>query len=291
MKGRIKNVISYIGGKNRLKRKLLTLFKPHDIYVEPFLGGGTMLLWKTPAPHEWVADLDDLIINLWRVLKHPDLYKQFVDYLTMHPKSRTLFYKYREMLKDEEKYTVIGSVVRAAMAYFIIKSSFGTMRVFTGKEVWGSVLGTDKMVGFYNTDWELIFWRLKDVIIENRDFRTFLPIVNKKACKKTPGRRVFCYCDPPYVITAKHPVPCYRYDFTIKDHEDLAELLHKFRGYFLLSIDDCEESRELYKDLHITEVETVYMSENVHEKSKRVTELAITNYQPPKRDVQELMFA
>ena len=291
MSGKINSPLSYLGGKNRLKRKLITLFKPHNIYVEPFLGAGSLLLWKTPIKNEWVADVDSLLINLWRVLKHPDLYKQFVDYLTMHPKSRTLFYEYREILQDEDKCNAISSVIRAAMAYYIIKSSFGTMRVFTGKEVWGSVLGTDKMVGFYNTDWELIFWRLKDVIIENRDFREFVPIVSKQAYKKKKNHRIFMYCDPPYFAVTKHPVPCYRYDFTIKDHEDLAELLHKFKGYFLLSIDECEESRELYGDMHITEVETVYTSENIHEKSKRVTELAVTNYKPPKREMQELMFA
>jgi len=287
---KIETPLSWIGGKNRLKRKLVTMFPPHDIYVEPFLGAGHLLFWKKESKQEWVCDVDDLLINLWKVVKDPELHEKFVSYLTFHPKSRALFYEYREALSDPETYKDITPYIRAAMAYYLIKSSFGTMRLFTGEEVWGSTVGTDKMTGFYGVDWQGVFERLKDVIIENRDFREFLKIVNKKATKKTKKRRVFAYCDPPYFCVTKHPVACYANDFTMKDHEDLAAILAKFKGYWMLSIDDCEEAREMYKDFTIREVPTIYTSENVFTEGKRVTELVIGNYDIPEGEMQRNLF-
>jgi len=287
---RLETPLSWIGGKNRLKRKLVSMFPAHDIYIEPFFGAGHLLFWKSPSKQEWVCDVNDVLINLWKVIKDPELHKRFIDFLTFHPKSRTLFYEYRAALSDPESYKDILPHIRAAMAYYLIKSSFGAMRLFTGEEVWGSTLGTDKMVGFYGVDWKGVFERLKDVIIENRDFREFLKIVNKKATKKTKNRRVFAYCDPPYFCVTKHPTACYANDFTMADHIDLASTLKKFKGYWMLSIDDCLESRELYKGFNIIEVPTVYTSENVFTDGKRVTELVIGNYDIPEGVIQNELF-
>jgi DNA adenine methylase len=283
--------LKIIGGKNRLKRKLVTLFPAHDIYGEPFLGAGHLLFFKGRSKQEWVSDVDDLIINLWRVLKHAEMHKMFVDWLTNHPKARKLFYDYREMLEDPAKYKTIPQVIRAAMAYFVMKSSFGAMRLFTGQEVWDSSIGTDKMGAFYNTDWDAVYWRLKDVVIENRDFRHFIPMLSKKASTKK-GKRTFIYNDPPYFSTVYHPMPCFRHNFTMEDHEDLAKLLTEFKGKWLLSIDDCEDSRRLYKDFNIQEVETYHISEVVNKKPEelKVTELVVANYKFPKKGIQEIMF-
>jgi len=282
--------LSWIGGKSRLKRKLVTMFPPHDIYIEPFLGAGHLLFWKKPSEQEWVCDKNNLLINFWKVQKDKKEQRKFLDYMEFHPKSRALFYEYREALSNPEKYNGILPYIRAGMAYYLIKSSFGTMRVFTGEEVWGSTLGTDKMVGFYNVDWDGVWERLKDVIIEDRDFRDFLPIVDKKATRKKKGKRVFAYCDPPYFCVTKHPVACYADDFTMQDHIDLARLLRKFRGLWMLSIDDCEESREMYRDFCIQEVSTIYISENVFTEGKRVTELVIGNFDIPEGVIQNELF-
>jgi site-specific DNA-adenine methylase len=42
-------VMSYPGGKASVHHKLINLMPPHDVYVEPFLGGGALLLAKRPA--------------------------------------------------------------------------------------------------------------------------------------------------------------------------------------------------------------------------------------------------
>ncbi len=34
--------VTYYGGKQRLAKKIVSMFPPHKIYCEPFLGGGAV---------------------------------------------------------------------------------------------------------------------------------------------------------------------------------------------------------------------------------------------------------
>ncbi|WP_461809843.1 DNA adenine methylase, partial [Faecalimonas sp.] len=61
------------------------------------------------------------------------------------------------------------------------------------------------------------------------------------------------------------------------DHERLREVLSKIKGKFILSYNDCEMIRELYKEYTIIEVER---HDNIVAKSgsRRYKELIIKNY-------------
>lgn len=279
---RIDAPLSWPGGKNMLKQKLLPKFPIHTVYAEPFLGAGQMLFWKNKVKFEWVNDKDDILINLWRVLKDEKMHQEFVEYLTNHPKSRSLFMEYREILKDPVEAAKYPPVKRAAMAYFIIKSAFGSAQCFTGKESWGFTPQTSKMRGFYSADWEAVFDRLRDVQIENRDYEDFIKLfvdwAKRKGVKKN---HIFMFIDPPYFcLDTKLQDMVYVHNFTIEDHENLARVIKEMSEYcsFMLTIDDCEESRELYKDFTIEQTKTIYTANNDREEGRKVSELMIRNY-------------
>jgi len=62
----------------------------------------------------------------------------------------------------------------------------------------------------------------------------------------------FFYLDPPYFGTEKY----YKnVDFYKEDHERLFNSLKNIQGKFLLSYNDCEYIKELYKSFKIEEVE------------------------------------
>lgn len=68
-----KPVLRYLGGKNRLAPWIIAHFPRHDIYLEPFFGGGSVFFAKPPAPRgETINDLDGEIINLFTVLRSPE---------------------------------------------------------------------------------------------------------------------------------------------------------------------------------------------------------------------------
>ena len=99
------------------------------------------------------------------------------------------------------------------------------------------------------------------VVIENKDFGDLIKVYDRDSS--------FFYCDPPYYKTEKY----YDVVFSEADHERLRKCLGGIRGKFLLSYNDCEYIRELYRGFVIEEVER---SNNLT--SGRYRELIIRNY-------------
>lgn len=64
---------AYYGGKTRIAGRIAELLPEHLHYVEPFAGGLSVLLAKTPSRMETVNDLDGDLMCFWRVLRErPD---------------------------------------------------------------------------------------------------------------------------------------------------------------------------------------------------------------------------
>jgi len=60
---------SYYGGKGRLAPWIASLLPAHRTYVEPFAGSAAVLFAKTASPTEIINDLDDQVVNFFRVLR------------------------------------------------------------------------------------------------------------------------------------------------------------------------------------------------------------------------------
>jgi DNA adenine methylase len=60
---------SYPGGKGcvGVYQKIINCMPPHETYIEPFLGGGSVLLKKKPAQRNFGIDLDNDVVRRWRV--------------------------------------------------------------------------------------------------------------------------------------------------------------------------------------------------------------------------------
>src|SRR5262245_1897093 len=96
--------LKYFGGKHYQAGRILSLFPPHLHYVEPFFGGGSVLLardpdderfWVPPVPgvstkgvSEVANDLDGELMNFWRVLQRPDTFEAFRRRVEAIPMSR-----------------------------------------------------------------------------------------------------------------------------------------------------------------------------------------------------------
>lgn len=76
----MKTPIKYWGGKQQLASKLIALFPRHACYVEPFFGGGAVFFEKTKAKVEIINDVNDNIVNFYKVIKRQfDALKDEVD--------------------------------------------------------------------------------------------------------------------------------------------------------------------------------------------------------------------
>lgn len=73
--------IKYFGGKGGMFNKIIEHFPSPDykIYVEPFSGTYTVGLHMSYIPPiEVFNDLERNVYTLYRVLRDPDLYKEFI---------------------------------------------------------------------------------------------------------------------------------------------------------------------------------------------------------------------
>src|SRR5207247_11050245 len=104
--------LSYLGGKNRLAKKIISLIPEHTTYVEPFCGGAQVFFHKEPSAVEILNDLNEDIFNFLRVCKLH--HKELLRYLHFCIVSRRWF----ELFEKTPPET-LTDVQRAARFFFL----------------------------------------------------------------------------------------------------------------------------------------------------------------------------
>lgn len=256
-----KYLINWVGGKRLLRKKIEPLI-PTDIksYLEPFGGGGWVLFYHDKwADLEVYNDLDGRLVNLFRIVKyHPNALKEELQYLLGS----------REMFMQFLKLDGVTDIQRAVKFLFLITRSFGGRGESFGctKVSCGGASKSHVNVLFKI---DAIHKRLDKVLIENKDFEELI--------QQYDHEDAFFYCDPPYSYGAGY----YTTSTKAFDHERLREILGKIQGRFLLSYDDSEKIRELYKGYEMIAVERlngINNKQGADRKNKMFKELLIANY-------------
>jgi len=235
MAKRLRAPFPWFGGKSRMVNKLLPLIPKHKIYVEPFGGAAHLLLAKEPSPVEVYNDLDDGLVNFFRVLRDKDKFQQFYEQIMLVPYSRKEFYYCRDTWQSET-----DDVMRAVKWFIVARQSFsgrfGVPWHFTitpsSRSMAAAVSGWLSAIDMLPE----IAQRLIRVQIECNDFRK---VINTYDTQET-----FFYLDPPYVPDTRRAGQ-YRCDMSIDDHKDLVDILLKISGKAMLSGYD----NEIYKPL------------------------------------------
>lgn len=223
--------IGWIGGKKLLRKEIINRFPKEKIgrYIEVFGGAGWILFAKERhAELEVYNDVNGDLVNLFRCVKYhcQELQRE----LSFILNSRELFNNFLN------QYNLDGmtDIQRAARFFVLIKTSYGsTVRTY------GCVKKDINAMVDYLTD---IQKRLSKVVIENKDFEGLIKIYDK--------HDALIYLDPPYYGTEKY----YSSKFSKDDHERLNRILKNLKGKFILSYNDCDYIRKLYKDFNIEEV-------------------------------------
>ena len=246
--------ISWIGGKKALRGKILEQFPKDSFsrYIEVFGGAGWVLFSSDRhAPLEIYNDVNGNLVNLFRCVKcHPEAIQKELEYILM---SREQFFDASRQLEERG----LTDIQRAARFFILIKESFGSdLRSFGCRS-----RNMNNAIEYINK----VSKRLDKVIIENLDFQRILKTYDRT--------EALFYLDPPYYTTEKY----YPDRFMPEDHIRLKECLDNIKGKFLLSYNDCEYIRELYKDYIIIGVDRTH---NLIQKDKkpRYKELLIKNY-------------
>lgn len=247
MKNALKSPLWYLGGKGRLSQYLLQYIPMHHTYVEPFGGGASLLLAKSPSKVEVYNDIYSDVVNFWKVLSNEEDFKQFQRIVSSVPYSRELFYEVRSSEFD------ISNNISKAIKFFIISRMSFSGYAQRATPAWGiSIQRSNALAWARCVDGlEDIAFRLRSVVIENK---TWEYIINQYDTEDT-----FFYLDPPY-IDINRGDGGYFNEMSIKNHDDLLSSILNVKGKVLLS----GYNNELYEKRLIiengwsyTEIDTV----------------------------------
>ena len=244
--------IRYAGGKSLAVGFVMENFPPNlKKLVSPFIGGGsveiaTALELRIPVIG---YDVFDILVNYWnQQTKFPtDLARK----LDRWQPTKQQYKQIKKQLKAHwtgEK-QIDNPLDLAAHYWFNHNLSYGPG--FLG---WMSKI--------YEED-----HRYKRLVDKVRHFDcSNLSVAVSGFEKSIPKHsRNFLYCDPPYYLNGNSKMfrgiypqrnfPVHHNGF---DHERLRDLLHKHRGGFILSYNDCDTIRSWYSSFDIVEVEWQY---------------------------------
>lgn len=254
----LKPMISRPGGKRQLADKIVKSMKPHDTFVEPFLGGGAVFLNKPLAKNNVINDKDKEVITVFRAFKN----KVGFEKCDMRA-SRSRFYK---ILKKKKK--------SACDVAYLNKLSFGGQNKTYAISKTGSQKNTFKKRFPKRKDLGIKYQKehagdyknkLKNTKILNEDF--------EKVMKKYDGKKTQFYLDPPYLGT----------EDIYKEHEGVSpkrvcDTVKKMKGKVLVSYNDHKEVKKACKGLYFKKVTTYYSQNSLSENRKGNKELLIANY-------------
>ena len=66
----INSPFKWVGGKSRLRKQIIKFLPDHTCYVELFCGAAWVLFAKQPSQVEVINDIDQDLINFFRVVKN-----------------------------------------------------------------------------------------------------------------------------------------------------------------------------------------------------------------------------
>ena len=212
-------VLRWYGGKFYMLKHILPLLSQcnHKCYVEVFGGAGHVLFNKEPSPVEIYNDIDEDLVNFFRVIRDEEKFKVFREKIELIPYSRVEFEFYKSFEPKDD-------VDRAIKFFVLVRQSFSS-----NMGTWSYGIKKNQAKAYFNAiqDLDRLKQRIRNVQIECKDFRDVL--------KRYDSEETLFYCDPPYVLRTRREKKSYRYEMTDEDHRDLVEMLLRVKGKVMLS--------------------------------------------------------
>ncbi len=246
--------LRYPGGKSKQADRIVPYFLDQENeYREPFVGGGSIYLYGYHYPNAWINDIDPEVVDLWTMIRD-DPY-ELIELIEDH--SRILDHrKDKQKIKEamnlwrQVKSDVNHKTYPAGYRFlFLSKTCFSGM-------VEGGPTGGVAQNGKYNLTSR---WAKNQTIKRIREARECLQDCtitcgSWEVLVEKPGNDVVLYLDPPYL---KKGSVCYRYSFTLEDHERLAEVVSKCSHRWLITLDNTPEIYNIWLKCGIPECRMV----------------------------------
>ncbi|MBQ3818733.1 MAG: DNA adenine methylase [Acetobacter sp.] len=269
----IKSPLRYPGGKSRAISFLQAYFLPYfEEYREPFFGGGSVGIFISQIKQNITIKANDLNYDLycfWTSLKKSPS--------SLIKTIRTMKERYQI---GRDLYNFILSRRHASLTELQRGADFFILNRITFSGVTDSGGYSQRAYEERFTESSIDRLLQTHAVINNFTFdcADFSSLINEE------GKNVFMFLDPPYYSASKSKLYGKNGDLHSGfDHEELLKCLQNTNHKFLLTYDDSDYIRQLYKDFYLLEWSLQYGMNNYKQlRAQKGKELLISNY-PIKR--------
>ena len=298
---KVRPFVKWAGGKNKLIPQMEQYYPKElkenkiDVYIEPFVGGGAILidiLKKYNIKKTYAFDINKNLINCYNIIKEKvdslvlELKKLEKEYLKLDDENRKEYYydirkKYNLINIENEK----EALEKTTYFIFLNKTCFnglyrenrrGQFNVPVGKYKNPTICDEKNLIELSKL--------IKNVTFINGDYRESYKYIEENT---------FIYFDPPYrPINKTSSFTSYsKEDFNDENQKELGEYFRKINDNnsnvkLMLSNSNPKNNNEeddffeqIYSGFKINEIKANRMINSNKEKRGKISELLITNYE------------
>jgi DNA adenine methylase len=208
------------GGKFFVAGKLIAMFPEHKRYVEPFIGGGSILFRKNKEAEEFINDKDQEIFTCFKFMQN--ITDQQVEALNKMD-WKTAKITFDKLLAEYKESPANKDPVYQFYRYVYIKaaSDAGEMRSYDDRAEGEIMKVTTRLMKIKE--------RLQGVTIENMDYKDFV--------KKYSNAESFTFLDPPYPSAKMNWKWC-------PTQEEFEEFTKTIPGKWMVTYEVCDGWKE-----------------------------------------------
>lgn len=281
--------IRWAGSKKKLLNEMLHAFETDkDVYIEPFLGSGIVLLnvlENQMYRKYYVNDINNNLILFYNTLKN--------DSAQLIKRIEILCREYNGFSNDEEKWDYfykkrdsfnknqIRCVTRSALFWFLMKAGYNGVYRVNSKGKFNVPCGKRDKIVCNKEKMEEISKKIQNVEFSCMDYNLFIDMILEKEKKKS----IFMYCDPPYMPETESSQKHILYTQNGFEHERFIEYMDekcsKADISVMISMAETKNVEQLYKE-HVNfnkvKIEEIVRKVNPTKKMKS-KEIAFVNYE------------
>lgn len=190
----VKPIVKWVGGKRQLLPEI-ELFLPNraeiNCYVEPFLGGGALLMYLQPSK-AFVNDLNEDLINLYTVIKNNK--DDLINELETYKNDSIFFYELRDLDRNLSIFDSLSDIKKAARILYLNKTCFNGLFRVNNSGQFNTPFGNYKNPNFCDTvtiNALSNYFNSADIKFSNLEYKDILALIPK-------NKKTFVYLDPPY---------------------------------------------------------------------------------------------
>lgn len=272
----MKPVMNWTGGKRRLLPEIEKRIPDHDLYIEPFLGGGAVWLHLMPEK-AIIGDINFDVVNVYREIK--DNLKELSEYLKIHEKNNNKEYFLEIRAMDRlDNFKDVSNTEKAARMIYLTRTCFRGIYRVNKKGQFNMPYNLRTMKNI--VDWENLkelheYLNKNNITIHHGSYEDILKDIPENS---------FVYLDPPYIPRSETSnfTGYTKEGFNLDDHMKLANYCKQLdqKGIkFLLSNSYTNLTLEIY---HNFTIDSVDIKSNISVKKETkgidIQEVLVYNY-------------